>query len=259
MVNAHDQADPLLMDHIDYDPVAEIYDLYAAATYDYDFFLSRVTPHMPVLELTSGTGRLSIPLAKAGVVLTCVDISQGMLKVLERKLQNEGLNASMLCADVQHLKFAEEFEVAILPFQSFMELVGREKQLNCLRSVYRALVPGGRFYCTMHNPTVRRTVVDGILRGVGTFKYLRGFVVVSGFETGGDPVVRRSQFIERFDEAGRLESRILQPMEFEMIPENAFRDAAREAGFKVNTVFGGYDAQPFNTDNSPLMIWELEK
>ncbi len=28
------------MDYIDYDPVAEIYDLYAAATYDHEFFLN---------------------------------------------------------------------------------------------------------------------------------------------------------------------------------------------------------------------------
>lgn len=63
------------MDHIDYDAVAEVYDIYAAATYDVDFFLSRVAPGARVLELTSGTGRLSIPLVKAGAILTCVDIS----------------------------------------------------------------------------------------------------------------------------------------------------------------------------------------
>lgn len=248
-----------MMDYIDYDPVAGIYDLYVAATYDHDFFLNRVTPGMRVLELTSGTGRLSIPLAKAGVALTCVDISQEMLSVLERKLEKEGLKANVLCANVQYLDFAEEFELAILPFQSFMELVGREKQLQCLRSAYRALIPNGRFYCTMHNPRIRRETVDGVLRGGGIFKYESGTVVVSGFETGGDPVVQRSQFIERFDEAGQLESRVLQPMEFEMIDEGVFRGMASEAGFEVKAVFGGYDAHKFNTESSPVMIWELNK
>ena len=247
------------MDYIDYDPVANIYDIYVAATYDHDFFLSRITAGSTVLELTSGTGRLSIPLVKAGVVLTCVDISQGMLDVLERKLQKEGLNARLQCSDVQHLNFAKEFDISILPFQSFMELVGRKKQLNCLRSVYRALVPQGRFFCSMHNPVVRRGTVDGVLRGVGTFKHGLETVVVSGFELGGDPVVKRSQFIECFDEAGQLKSRILQVMEFEFIEESAFREMAMEAGLHVKAVFGGYDGQSFDPVKSPVMIWELIK
>jgi SAM-dependent methyltransferase len=247
------------MDYIDYDPVAEVYDLYAAATYDHEFFLDCVAPGMQVLELMSGTGRLSVPLAKAGVVLTCVDISRKMLSSLEQKLEQEGLRARVLCADVQFLDFIDEFDVTILPFQSFMELVGRTKQLNCMRSVFRALVPNGKFYCTMHNPTIRQKTVDGVWRGVGTFRHERGTVVVSGFETGGDPVVQRNQFIERYDEAGRFESKLLQSMEFEMIEECTFRNLASEAGFEVKDVFGSYDAQKFDASKSPVIIWELEK
>lgn len=247
------------MDYIDYDQVANLYDIYVSATYDHDFFLSRIAAGARVLELTSGTGRLSIPLAKAGAVLTCVDISQGMLDVLNGKLQKEKLNARLQCSDVQHLNFVEEFEMSILPFQSFMELVGRGKQLNCLRSVYRALIPQGIFYCTLHNPRIRRSTVDGVLRGVGTFESGSESIVVSGFEMGGAPIVKRSQFIERFDENGQLKSRILQSMEFEMIEEAAFREMALESGFQVSAIFGGYDGQIFDSEKSPVMIWELTK
>ena len=145
-----------MADYIDYDAVAEVYDIYAAATYDYDFFLNRVPSAARVLELTAGTGRLSIPLITAGADLTCIDISQGMIDVLERKLEREGLQARVLCADVQDLDFEKEFKIAILPFQSFMELVGKEQQQNTQQSAYRALIPNGLFYCTMHNPVIRR-------------------------------------------------------------------------------------------------------
>lgn len=176
-----------------------------------------------MLELTSGTGRLSIPLIKSGVKLTCVDISQGMIKVLERKLKNEGLQANLLCANVQHLEFQEEYQDVILPFQSFMELIGKERQLNTLRAAYRALVPNGRFYCTMHNTSVRRKTVDGALRGVGNFTTEQGFIVVTGFETGGEPIVQRSQFIEHFNSKGQLKERIFQPMRFELIEKETFK------------------------------------
>lgn len=82
---------------------------------------------------------------------------------------------------------------------------------------------------------------------------------VTGFETGGDPIVQRSQFIERFNEAGQLENRILQYMEFEMIEESTFREMAIETGFEVNVVFGDYAGRHFEAESSPVMIWELEK
>ncbi len=86
---------------IDYDSVAEIYDLYVTADYDIPFFLHEATNvEGPVLELTAGTGRLSLALIQAGVQLTCVDGSRGMLDVLLRKLRDRGLSAEVLCADV---------------------------------------------------------------------------------------------------------------------------------------------------------------
>ena len=212
-----------------------------------------------MLELTSGTGRLSIPLIKAGAILTCVDISQGMLNILKRKLEVERLEADVICSDVQNLNFDGIFNIAILPFQSFMELVGREKQLNTLRSAFRALLPNGRFYCTMHNPVIRRKTVDGILRGVGTFEFPLGSITVTGFEIGGNPIVKRSQFIECFNKGGELESRMCQSMEFEMIQEETFRDMANQVGFRVKAIFGDYTEADFDSDKSPVMIWELER
>jgi hypothetical protein len=140
-----------------------------------------------------------------------------------------------------------------------MELVGRDKQMNSLRSVYRALEQNGRFYCTMHNPRIRRQSVDGVLRAVGTFEFDGGFLSVTGYELDGNPVVKRSQFIERYSATGHLENRLLQLMEFEMIDESAFREMAVEAGFKVRSLFGDYEGNDFDAEASPVMIWELEK
>ena len=72
---------------IDYDSVAELYDLHVTADYDIPFFLSEAAKAAgPVLELTAVTGRISLPLLEAGIRLTCVDGSRGMLEVLSRKV-----------------------------------------------------------------------------------------------------------------------------------------------------------------------------
>lgn len=212
-----------------------------------------------MLELTSGTGRLSIPLAEAGAELTCIDISRGMLDILKRKFKSKGLSAEVICTDVESLPFEGQFELAIFPFQSFMELIGQEKQAKTLTSVYNALIPGGKFFCTLHNPQVRRKSVDGCLRIVGKFATKQGYIVVSGFEQGGTPVVARSQFFEHFNHAGEMVKKKLLNMQFEFIEQEQFAHAASQAGFRVRNLFGDYDRNEFSASSSPVMIWELER
>ena len=248
------------MPHIDYDSVAEIYDLYVTAEYDVPFFLSEIREVKgPILELMAGTGRLSLPLIEAGAALTCVDSSQGMLDVLSRKLDQRGLRAEVRCMDVCRLNLPSRYELAILPFQAFMEIVREEDQRAALKSVFACLAPGGRFLCTLHNPPVRRAQVDGVLRVAGSFPAENGTLVVSGFEQGGHPVVKRLQFFELFGPDGRLLWKRLLPMEFAFVEKEAFEDMARSAGFRVAGLFGSYDRAPFDPDRSPVMIWSLEK
>lgn len=245
---------------IDYDSIAEIYDWYVDADYDIPFFLEETADvGGPVLELTAGTGRLSLALIQAGVQLTCVDGSRGMLAVLSRKLKDRGLTAEVLCADVCRLDLGARFRLALLPFQSFMEITGEPRQRQALAAVFACLVPGGRFVCTMHNPAVRRTQVDGTQRLVGRFAIPGGSLVVSGVERGGRPLVKRLQVFEFFDGDGRLRSKRLLPMAFELVERDRFETMAREAGFHVLALYGNYDRSAFDADRSPVMIWILQR
>jgi SAM-dependent methyltransferase len=245
---------------IDYDSIAEIYDLYANADYDIPFFVSEARKVKgPVLELMAGTGRVSVSLLEAGAILTCVDGSQGMLDVLSRKLASRGLQADVRLADVRHLDLPPSFELAVLPFHAFMELVSEDDRRKTLAAVAAALVPGGRFICTLHNPAPRRASVDGVLRAVGAYPVDDGILVVSGFEQGGHPVVRRQQFFELFGHDGRLEWKRLLPMEFALVERAEFEGMARSAGFRVAALYGSYERAEFDPPTSGYMIWVLER
>lgn len=246
--------------YINYNSIAEIYDLYVSADYDIPFFVSETQAAKgPVLELMAGTGRLSLPLIEAGAKLTCVDSSNAMLEVLSRKLQQRGLHAEVVCADVCQLSLPAAFELAILPFQSFMEIIGEDNQRASLAAVFKCLVPGGRFICTLHNPAIRRKQVDGVLRLVGQFPAKNGTLVVSGFEQGGNPVVSRQQFFELFDDNGRLLEKQLLQMKFAFVEKEEFEQMAQEVGFRIAQLYGSYGRARFDPAQSPAMIWVLEK
>src|SRR5512136_1779589 len=104
----------VIVRQIDYDGIAEIYDLYATADYDIPFFVSEVEKARgPVLELMAGTGRVSVPLLEAGAALTCVDGSRGMLEVLSRKLARRNLHAEIHHMDARELDLPSRFALAI--------------------------------------------------------------------------------------------------------------------------------------------------
>ena len=248
------------MSDTDYDRIAEIYDLYVTADYDIPFFLSEAAETAgPVLELAAGTGRLSLPLIEAGLALTCVDRSRGMLDVLEKKLAERGLRAELRCADVCALALPPRFALAIFPFQAFMEIVGEARQRAALAAVSDCLAPGARFICTLHNPAVRRAQADGAWRVVGRFPAPDGSLVVSGIEHGGWPVVQRLQCFEFLGPDGKPRHKQTLPMEFELIEEDAFAAMARDAGFRIVALYGDYDRSAFDPARSPVMIWVLRK
>lgn len=248
------------MKQADYDSVAELYDLYVNADYDFAFFLSEVgRVDGAVLELMAGTGRLSIPLLEAGAKLTCIDGSEGMLDVFRRKLKARELAADVRVMDVRCLDFSTRFELAILPFQAFMELVRKEDQRAALDAVYRCLAPKGRFICTIHNPVARRIPVDGVERLVGRFSAGDDTLVVSGFERGGDPVVERLNFLELYGADGILKWKRLMPQKFTLIEPDDFQAMAREAGFRIDALYGSYERSAFEADTSPVLISVLEK
>jgi ubiquinone/menaquinone biosynthesis C-methylase UbiE len=68
-----------------YDPIARVYDPWSASvTEDVEFYVAEARASGgPVVELACGTGRISIPVAKAGISLIGVDASAGMLEVAQ--------------------------------------------------------------------------------------------------------------------------------------------------------------------------------
>jgi SAM-dependent methyltransferase len=247
---------------IDYDLVADVYDLYVTSDFDVGFYVAEAgRARGRVLELMSGTGRVSIPLAESGVDLTCVDASEEMLARLERKLRARDLRARVVRADIRRLTLPETYDLAIIPFHSFSELVSSRDQVLALRAIHGCLKEGGRLICSLQDPTVRSRSADGALRINGAFPAQEGTLVVSGFETHDERtgIIDRMQFYEVFDAAGNLRTKRLLPMRFALIGEEEFEGLARTTGFRPVALYGDYEYGDYRAGSSPYMVWIVEK
>jgi len=243
-----------------YGTVAALYDTYVQADFDVQFFCDRVKCCAgSVLELMAGTGRLSRKLFDCNPRLTCVDISREMLGVLAGKLTERESTPALVCADVRSLPLRRGYELAIIPFNSFAELISAEDQLCSLAELNRVVVTGGHVICTLHNPAVRRLSLDGEERLLGRYPLTQGReleLLVTGTVERDTGLAHSRQRFRIWDVVGELVEEHLQELRFALITD---ADLAAHTGFEIVELLGDYNGAAYARETSPFMIWTIEK
>ena len=144
---------------------AEYYDqYYSQVTWmeldDVEFYLKQAKRAKgPVLELASGTGRVSLPVAEAGCDVTGLDASTDMLKIAKSKITPE-LKGRVRCLRGNMRKFdlKRKFALVMIPFRSFLAMLTVEDQKSCLACVHKHLRKGGRLVLNMFEPLLEYLV-----------------------------------------------------------------------------------------------------
>jgi len=247
----------------DYSVLADIYDDFCVFDEDIEFFRSAAAAGRgPVLELMAGTGRVSLPMLGAGADLTCVDSSLSMLEVLSRKLVGHKQRARLVCGDVCSLPLATGFELVVLPFRGFSELVGESMQLAALAETARVLRPGGIFICTAHNSVVRAAAADGRWHELGRYHGRQDQTVALHLKTALSDrpgVVVGEQRVEVLDAHGRDVERRSVALEFSLVSPAVLVEMARSVALAAARMLGDWDGAPFDETSSPTLIAIFEK
>lgn len=142
----------------------ESYDLFTAAADgplagDTAFYLElALAPGGAVLELAAGSGRVMLPLARAGVDVTGLDISQPMLDIAARRLEAEGLSAPLVCASMSDFDLSRRFDLVLVPARAFQHLIEPAEQRQALACIHAQLKPGGRLVLDMFDPALEHCV-----------------------------------------------------------------------------------------------------
>ena len=130
--------------------VADMYDQKVTDTEDVDFLLSVIGPApKKILEIACGTGRILVPLAKAGHTVTGLDADEAMLAKIPPKA--EGL--SNICwrqADAAQAEWGTGYDVVVLAGNILYNIVSdmdyAKAQELFIQKAAKALVPGGHVY-----------------------------------------------------------------------------------------------------------------
>jgi 2-polyprenyl-3-methyl-5-hydroxy-6-metoxy-1,4-benzoquinol methylase len=105
----------------------------------------RLKPGMSFLDCPCGIGRISIPMAKAGINVTGVDLNQEYLDELTVKAARAKLNIPTIRSDMRRIDFKSKFDAAGNLWTSFGYFEEDRENLLVLKKLYTALKPGGRF------------------------------------------------------------------------------------------------------------------
>ena len=117
-------------------------------------FLATLAGADAALELGIGTGRIAVPLARRGVRVHGVDLSEAMVARLRVKPGAEGIRTTI--GDFATVHVEGTFRLAYLVFNTIMNLTTQDAQVACFGNVARHLEPGGAFVVEVMVPDLRR-------------------------------------------------------------------------------------------------------
>lgn len=141
-----------------YDIVARFYDLEfserAEESRFYIEYAKKLGP--PVLELGCGTGKVLIPIAKSGVEVWGLDISEGMLNLARKKIElldkEVASGITLIKGDMRNFSLLKRFNLIIIPFASFHNLTTTEDQKKALRCMHSHLTRKGLLILDLISP-----------------------------------------------------------------------------------------------------------
>ncbi|MBI2828902.1 MAG: methyltransferase domain-containing protein [Acidobacteria bacterium] len=203
-----------------------------------------------VLELGCGTGRVALPLGRAGVRLVGIDRSDPMLARARRRLARARLDGQvgLVRGDIRALPFpASAFAMVMAPYGVLQSLLRERDLANTLAAVHRVLCRGGTFGVELvadlpsWDEYRRRVSLKG-------WRRVRGGAHVTLVETVRQDRVRRlTIFDQEFTERrGHQRRRRRFALTFRTLSVPQMVRRLEKAGFEITRLIGDYRGAPWD-------------
>jgi ubiquinone/menaquinone biosynthesis C-methylase UbiE len=248
------------------DPYAEIapyYDLeFERLDADIDLYLGYANAvGGPILELGCGTGRVLIPLAKAGFSIHGIDNSPSMIELARERVQSAGMEGRVHLA-VQDMGDIESygqdsFNLVFSTINSFLHLESRDDQIATLRAIRSVLDRNGLLVLDMFNPTP-----ETLIRMDDRYTFDASWETASGEKVerfshrqvdAASQMIHTTLFYDLTAIDGSMKRRTTSYLtryvhRFEM------EGLLSETGFEIEGIYGSYSLDPLERDSDQMIF-----
>jgi SAM-dependent methyltransferase len=210
-----------------------------------------------VLELGCGTGRVTVPLARAGVSVLAVDRSAAMLAraALHLGRARVGRRVRLIRGDVTTLPVRSNRVRAVLaPYGILQSLLSDRALAATLDSVFRVLAPGGRFGLELVPDVPRWRETDRRVGLIG-LDGPNGRPVTLIETVRQDRARRVTTFEHEFLEGtGRSQRSLRFTIRFRTLRVSAMLRRLERAGFVVEGTYGGYRGEAWTETSDTWLV-----
>ena len=254
-----------------YDLIADFYDEDMGRNNpgkDVSFYLDRATRVSgSILELGCGTGRITLPLVNQGCCVDALDASKPMLRVLERKAEqqlsvSERQRLTLHWMDMRDLKLEKKFPLILCPFSAFTYLVEDEDQDQALRRIVDHLESGGAFILDAFVPHYEELVLPDEHVYFDYRRQLENGLVLEREKTIAKDLTRQINVVRRTYRFLGADGSVLKTVTTEERIRYRFRNEMvlllQDHGFEVVEQYGDFEGRPY-AYRAAMMVFVCKK
>jgi SAM-dependent methyltransferase len=202
-------------------------------------FLAKLAGGQGALEFAVGTGRIALPLTRAGVRVDGVELSPDMVARMREK--PDGDRVEVVMGDMSSAATGRKYRLVYLIYNTIGNLLTQDDQVRCFENAARHLSEDGLFVLEVRVPAApswaghqslrpERIEMDNVVLEAERFDPVTRILDENHVRIGRDGVVFTP-----------VRTRLADPPEFDLM--------ARIAGLRLRERWGGWNAEPFTAQS----------
>ncbi len=198
-------------------------------------FLARLAGGQDALEFAVGSGRIALPLTRAGVRVDGIEQSRHMVDRMREKTDGESVH--VVVGDMARVDMGRKYGLVYLVYNTIGNLVTQDEQVRCFENAARHLADDGVFVLECRVPTAptrperdfveaEHIAVDQVTLHVARYDPVTQLLDANHVHISEDGIA-----------FGPISLRLAHPPEFDLM--------ARIAGLRLRQRAGGWRGEPF--------------
>jgi SAM-dependent methyltransferase len=242
-----------------YAPIARFYD--RAVTHDADLPVYEALALRygdPVLEIGAGTGRIAVPLARAGHTVVALEPSPEMLALGQARAGREGVAIRWVPEHIERCTLDPGFGLVFSAIDGFLHLASDQAQHDALTMIHRLLRPGGCLVLDL--PTL--AAWSDWQPGIRPLDLYWSEVDAAGVRTNhfgtfrADPAMQTRHVVHIFEELhpDGAARRWVTDYDLRFIGRFEVELLLVQAGFRILSIHGDYDLNPLDAESERMLV-----